>query len=161
MTQVTYLAHYGIGGMKWGIRRYQYDDGTLTPAGIKRYQKLDQKWIDKKSNDVYEKAFKESKTEIREYLKHLEETSLNVGKRTLINNYNNKLAQIMRTKTSEIRSPSGKVVEWIAKRGEIGVHMALADAGYDVSKLKNGVWADGRVAYKKNTVDMQSANGGR
>lgn len=33
-----YLEHYGILGMKWGIRRYQNADGTLTTAGKKRYK---------------------------------------------------------------------------------------------------------------------------
>lgn len=32
-----YLSHHGILGMKWGIRRYQNEDGTLTAAGKKRY----------------------------------------------------------------------------------------------------------------------------
>lgn len=32
-----YLAHHGILGMKWGVRRYQNSDGTLTAAGKKRY----------------------------------------------------------------------------------------------------------------------------
>lgn len=32
-----FIAHYGILGMKWGIRRYQNADGSLTPAGKKRY----------------------------------------------------------------------------------------------------------------------------
>ena len=31
------LYHHGILGMKWGIRRYQNKDGTLTEAGKKRY----------------------------------------------------------------------------------------------------------------------------
>ena len=32
------LYHHGIKGMKWGVRRYQNPDGSLTPDGIKRYQ---------------------------------------------------------------------------------------------------------------------------
>lgn len=29
--------HHGIKGMRWGVRRYENSDGTLTPAGKKRY----------------------------------------------------------------------------------------------------------------------------
>lgn len=32
-----YLIHYGVKGQKWGVRKYQYADGSLTPAGRKRY----------------------------------------------------------------------------------------------------------------------------
>ena len=31
------IYHWGIKGMKWGVRRYQNSDGTLTAAGKKRY----------------------------------------------------------------------------------------------------------------------------
>lgn len=33
------LQHWGVKGMKWGVRRYQNADGTLTKAGQKRYNK--------------------------------------------------------------------------------------------------------------------------
>ena len=32
--------HYGILGMRWGVRRYQNYDGSLTPAGEKRYNSI-------------------------------------------------------------------------------------------------------------------------
>lgn len=34
------LYHHGIKGMRWGIRRYQNKDGSLTPAGKKRYDSM-------------------------------------------------------------------------------------------------------------------------
>ena len=87
----VYLAHHGIKGQRWGVRRYQNPDGTLTEKGKARLEKKDNDWIDKR--------------------------------------------------------------KFVAKRGEIGVMMALADAGYDMDQLKKGVWASGRVAYKKTVLD--------
>ena len=37
MVYETTLCHYGIKGQKWGVRRFQRKDGSLTPKGRKRY----------------------------------------------------------------------------------------------------------------------------
>jgi hypothetical protein len=37
MRRLDYIAHHGILGQKWGIRRYQNPDGSLTEEGRKRY----------------------------------------------------------------------------------------------------------------------------
>ncbi|MFR2385187.1 MAG: hypothetical protein ACLS73_11315, partial [Bilophila wadsworthia] len=70
-----------------------------------------------------------------------------------VNTYNRKMAEVMSQKVSDLRSPSGKTVQFVAKRGEVGVMMALADAGYDMTQLKNGVWTSGKIAYRKTVLD--------
>lgn len=36
--ETNYLAHHGIKGQRWGVRRYQNPDGSLTNAGKMRYR---------------------------------------------------------------------------------------------------------------------------
>ena len=44
------LKHYGIKGMKWGVRRFQNSDGSLTADGKKRYSGDNLKDIQKQVN---------------------------------------------------------------------------------------------------------------
>ena len=41
-TRQDELTHHGIKGMKWGVRRFQNKDGSLTPAGKRRYDEPNQ-----------------------------------------------------------------------------------------------------------------------
>ena len=67
------------------------------------------------------------------------------------------MAELMSQKTSDIRAPSGRVVSFVAKRGELGVFMALSNSGYDPNQYKQGAYSSGRIAYKKdhaNKIDI-------
>lgn len=158
----NYLEHHGILGQKWGVRRYQNEDGSLTEAGKKHYQKLDTKWAEKNTAKVTSKTLNKVKKDITDYNRELSTQpgyykSNGEVTKAAINKYNRRLAELMNENVGDIRSPSGRVVRFVAKRGEVGVHMALADAGYDMSQVKNGVWAGGRVAYRANqlnTIDI-------
>lgn len=47
----SHLKHYGIHGMRWGVRRFQNEDGSLTAAGKLRYSR-----VDKLASAIHKKA---------------------------------------------------------------------------------------------------------
>lgn len=156
----TALAHHGILGQKWGVRRFQNEDGSLTPAGKRRLERKDDRWIKRNADKIHNKAYKKSQREMRKVTKQLDRKYMirsdnERNGRRYMNEYNQNLARIMNTKVGDLESPSGRVVKFVAKRGEYGVHTALADKGYDMSKVKSGIWDDGRMAYKKEKVEKR------
>jgi len=149
------LYHHGILGQKWGVRRFQNSDGSLTAAGQKRREKRDAKWAKRNYDRIYNKAYRGSKKELNRYVKNELNPKYRGQKHgaAYTNEYNRKMAELMTRSASSISAPSGRAVKFVAKRGDVGVHMALADVGYDMSQLKNGVWSSGRIAYKKSKVN--------
>ena len=71
----TYLAHYGIKGQKWGIRRFQNPDGTRTPLGKKREREreVDHDTLIKSTNakELYKNRDKLSDKELQDRLNRL------------------------------------------------------------------------------------------
>ena len=64
-----YLEHHGIRGMKWGVRRYQNADGSLTAVGIKRKSIFDD---DTKKKSTEKKLRDMSDDELRTRIARLE-----------------------------------------------------------------------------------------
>ena len=75
------LQHHGILGMKWGVRRYQNKDGSLTAAGRRHYG------VDASGNQS-EKGRKRASKEYHEYASRANDVLVKKHNETYINAYN-------------------------------------------------------------------------
>ena len=126
----------------------------------KKLEQQDAKWAKKNYEKIYKKAYKPIAKDMSRFVKKELNpqfaSQLREGKvsKSYINEYNKRLAAYMNMNVNSLpTSPSGRVVQFIAKRGDVGVHMALTDPDYDISRFRNGVYGSGRVAYRQNMVN--------
>ena len=121
------LQHHGIKGMKWGKRRFQNADGTLTPLGRFRYGKATTEdytelhgKVEKASGFVKsaqkyqsDKDHKDYEEKIKTDLKNMTDEEL----RQVVNRLNmeERYTQVMRSREAEVGKSAAS--EWLEKAG--------------------------------------------
>lgn len=122
MENNTYLAHHGIKGQKWGVRRYQNYDGTRTALGKKRERKNDEadhETLTKSTSaeEVYKNRAKLSDKELRDRVNRIQTEQ--------------QLAQLMKNekRTSTGKKASGKVLNKVGEKSAEAMAVGIVAAG--------------------------------
>ena len=140
------LQHHGVKGQKWGVRRYQNSDGSLTPAGKKRY--------DREQNRSLRKQDRIRKKEMRKAVRNrrllsdeeLDQKIKRIEKEKRLRELTDEEINRGRKITSEVLTQSGKSVATTLTKGAAlyGVKYAMTKefdikdaASYVAPKPKN------------------------
>lgn len=117
------LYHWGVKGMKWGVRRYQNKDGSLTSAGKKRQKKLT---ADEKERASRKKDLKNRRTmSDADLRKKIERLKMEKEFKSLTNEDINPGKSFV----NEVMSSAGKKVLTIAAAGAMAYGVKAAMTG--------------------------------
>lgn len=120
------VSHSGIKGMKWGIRRYQNKDGSLTPEGKKRYNESPdgtrtKKRVKDMSDEELSRVLKRARME-SEY-KQLKRDSIDAGAK-FADTLGNKIV-----KEAMVKGTEKSLERLISKSLNFGIDTILASKG--------------------------------
>lgn len=143
------LNHAGIKGMRWGIRRFQNKDGSLTPEGKKRYEKDESE--DGQSED-FKRARSKSVSQMSD--KELQDAVTRLQREKLYSDLNKPKASKGQEYLSKIGNKlADKAIEVTANKIGEKVFSTVADKAIDMGsrkvKAQIGQTAKGRSFLKK------------
>lgn len=141
------LYHHGVLGMKWGVRRYQNADGSLTPAGRRKAKKLAKQYADVtgKKLIVKKKAVKEEQPKS---IKEMSDAEL----QQKINRFNLEKTYMKMLASEAPKQQTSKGKKFVQSLGRDVVTPAMKDAGRTV--LGNWLKKVGNdYVYKKNPTE--------
>ena len=156
MTELNELYHFGIKGQRWGVRRFQNADGTLTSDGRKRYRAYKKDW----------NSYNKLNRHVAASQKHLKEEGIMVDRvRDKFLAENKKLEKEMRKSTGLFGLKGAEKADAVAKAqlsmDRVGKDYTQAAGAYGVAKkildqdtreLKKHV--DGMIkAYGKGSIN--------
>lgn len=152
-TNEFYIYHHGVKGQKWGVRRYQNSDGSLTDAGKKRYsnkaargyykvQNLQRKQSGVESFKEYQKLgtkINRIQSQLDITTSKLSKADINAGRQRIARN-----RDLRRMAASALAGTATGAIMIATGAGALGI--PIAAGGYTFTRLATG----GRY-YKKQS----------
>lgn len=137
LTSTGELFHWGVKGMKWGVRRYQNKDGSLTSAGKKRQKQLtaDEKERASRKNDLKNRRTM-SDADLKKKIERLKMEKE-------FKNLTNEDIRPGKTFVNDVMSSAGKKALTIAAAGAMAYGVKVAMTGkFDIQDAANYIAAN-------------------
>ena len=110
------LCHFGIKGMRWGVRRYRNPDGTLTEAGKKRYGP-DAKFTKRKASEMTDEELRKA-----------------IDRMNLEKNYRSLVSELHPDKMKRVKKMIADIAEQGVKTIANKAFTALAEKAFEKKK---------------------------